>query len=60
MMVILFKANIPVLKITGPYHLFGYLEGIIDGILARRSSVATNCNEILKVSNDKPIIYVWS
>ncbi|WP_338982167.1 nicotinate phosphoribosyltransferase [Spiroplasma endosymbiont of Eupeodes luniger] len=53
------KANIPVLKITGPYHLFGYLEGIIDGILARRSSVATNCNEILKVSNDKPLIFMF-
>ncbi len=33
----------PVLKITGRYADFGYLEGVIDGILARRTSVATNC-----------------
>ena len=27
-----------VLTITGPYQSFGYLEGIIDGILARRTT----------------------
>src|SRR5699024_11496235 len=26
------------LTITGPYQSFGYLEGIIDGILSRRTS----------------------
>ena len=31
-----------VLTITGPYQAFGYLEGLIDGILARRTSVATH------------------
>src|SRR5699024_7905036 len=29
-----------VLTVTGPYQYFGYLEGIIDGILSRRTSVA--------------------
>lgn len=38
----------PVLKITGRYADFGYLEGAIDGILARRTSVATNCHLLLK------------
>lgn len=32
----------PVLKITGRYQDFGFLENLIDGILARRTSVATN------------------
>lgn len=53
------QANEPVLKIIGPYHLFGYLEGIIDGILARRSSVATNCHDILKAANDKKVIFMF-
>jgi nicotinate phosphoribosyltransferase len=35
----------PVLKVTGKYEDFGYLESLIDGILARRSSVATNVHE---------------
>jgi len=43
------QANEPVLKITGKYENFGYLESLIDGILARRSSVATNVYEIKKV-----------
>ena len=37
----------PVLKITGRYEDFGYLEGAIDGILARRTSVATNCRAVV-------------
>lgn len=35
----------PVLKVTGKYEDFGFLESLIDGILARRSSVATNVHE---------------
>jgi nicotinate phosphoribosyltransferase len=36
-----------VLKVTGKYEDFGYLESLIDGILARRSSVATNVHEVV-------------
>lgn len=45
----------PVLKVTGKYENFGFLESLIDGILARRSSVATNVREVLKVSKDVPV-----
>ncbi len=38
----------PVLKVTGRYEDFGFLESIIDGVLARRSSVATNVAEVVK------------
>ena len=46
----------PVLKITGRYEDFGYLESMIDGILARRSSVCTNTYRVMKVLNGKGII----
>ena len=39
-----------VLTITGPYQNFGFLEGIIDGILARRTSVATNVYNVVKAA----------
>jgi nicotinate phosphoribosyltransferase len=39
-----------VLTITGRYQDFGYLEGIIDGILARRTSVATNVYNVVKAA----------
>ena len=45
----------PVLKVTGKYENFGFLESVIDGILARRSSVATNVYNVLKVSGDTPV-----
>ncbi|ADU31524.1 nicotinate phosphoribosyltransferase [Evansella cellulosilytica] len=51
-----------VLTITGPYQDFGYLEGVIDGILARRTSVATNVYEVVKAAKssgvEKPIIFM--
>lgn len=47
-----------ILLIKGPYYLFSWLENIIDGILARRSSVATNCYELSKVVNLKNVIYM--
>lgn len=47
--------NEPVLKIIGRYEDFGYLESLIDGILARRSNVATNVYEVLKVAKDTPV-----
>lgn len=46
------KANEPVLKVTGRYEDFGYLESVIDGVLARRTSVATNVKEVLDVAGD--------
>jgi nicotinate phosphoribosyltransferase len=51
-----------VLTITGPYQSFGYLEGIIDGILARRTSVATNVYNVVKAAGhsgtQKPVIFM--
>ena len=49
------QANEPVLKVTGKYQNFGFLESVIDGILARRSSVATNVYKVMKVIGDTPI-----
>ncbi|MBS4175996.1 nicotinate phosphoribosyltransferase [Lederbergia citrea] len=39
-----------VLTIKGKYQHFGYLEGIIDGILSRRTSVATNVYNVVKAA----------
>ncbi|QTN00109.1 nicotinate phosphoribosyltransferase [Sediminibacillus dalangtanensis] len=51
-----------VLTVTGPYQYFGYLEGIIDGILARRTSVATNVYNVVKAARtsgkQKPVIFM--
>lgn len=47
-----------VLTVTGPYQSFGYLEGIIDGILSRRTSVATNVYNVVKAAQSKPIIFM--
>ena len=45
----------PVLKVTGKYENFGFLESVIDGILARRSSVATNVMEVIKAAKGTPV-----
>lgn len=47
-----------ILTIEGPYQEFGYLEGVIDGILARRTSLATNVFNVVNVSNSKPVIFM--
>ncbi|WP_096269723.1 nicotinate phosphoribosyltransferase [Paucisalibacillus globulus] len=51
-----------VLTISGKYQQFGYLEGIIDGILARRTSVATNVYNVVKAARSsgkqKPVIFM--
>lgn len=44
-------ANEPVLKVTGRYEDFGFLESLLDGILARRSSVATNTMRAVRALN---------
>ncbi len=51
-----------VLTIKGPYQNFGFLEGLIDGILARRTSVSTNVYNVMKAAAisgiQKPIIFM--
>lgn len=51
-----------VLTLTGSYQSFGYLEGIIDGVLARRTSVATNVYNVVKAGRtsgkQKPVIFM--
>lgn len=51
-----------VLTVSGSYQQFGFLEGIIDGILARRTSVATNVYNVVKAARSsgkaKPIIFM--
>lgn len=48
----------PVLKITGYYEDFGYLEGLIDGILARRTSIATNVYETMQEAKPAKIFFM--
>lgn len=56
---ILEDSTFPILIITGKYSYFGYLENVIDGILARRSSVSTNCmNAISKLDKNQRIIFM--
>lgn len=47
-----------VLTIEGEYDKFGYLEGVIDGILARRTSIATNVYNIVKAAQTKQVIFM--
>lgn len=47
-----------VLTITGPYQKFAFLEGIIDGVLARRTSVATNVHDVVDAAGKKEIIFM--
>ncbi|MGL5640108.1 MAG: nicotinate phosphoribosyltransferase [Mycoplasmoidaceae bacterium] len=47
-----------VIIIEGLYYEFAYLENIIDGILSRMSSVATNCLEYIKNAKNKEIIFM--
>ncbi|WP_381414943.1 nicotinate phosphoribosyltransferase [Spiroplasma endosymbiont of Anurida maritima] len=52
------NAGEPVLKICGPYHKFAKLENVIDGVLSRKSSVATNSKRVLDAANGKSVIYM--
>lgn len=47
-----------VLELEGHYQDFGKYEGIIDGILSRGSSIATNARQVVNVSNGKQIVYM--
>ena len=51
--------NTPLMIIEGPYKLFCMFENIIDGILAKRSSVATNVYNCVKLLNkNQEIIFM--
>lgn len=52
------KPQTSVLLIIGPYQLFGHLENVIDGILARRSSVCNNCYQILRWVKTSQLLYM--
>ena len=52
------KPKTSVLLIIGPYQYFGHLENLIDGILARRSSVCNNCYKVLKLIKPSQLIYM--
>ncbi len=51
----LISSGEPVLKITGKYEYFGFLESMIDGILSRRTSAATNTMRVLRAAHGKPV-----
>lgn len=48
----------PVLQLTGKYKDFGIYEGVIDGILARSTSIATNAYRCIKAAKGKNIVYM--
>ncbi|WP_396888684.1 nicotinate phosphoribosyltransferase [Mycoplasma sp. HS2188] len=47
-----------VLELEGHYQDFGKYEGMIDGILARSSTIATNMNRCVKAANGKDVIFM--
>ncbi|KAJ3619906.1 hypothetical protein Zmor_008663 [Zophobas morio] len=46
----------PVLKISGKYTDFAFLEGLIDGALSRATSIATNSKKVVDAANGKIIL----
>lgn len=48
----------PVLLLTGHYADFGVYEGMIDGILARSTSIATNAKKCIEAANGKIIVFM--
>ncbi|QBF34764.1 nicotinate phosphoribosyltransferase [Mycoplasmopsis phocirhinis] len=47
-----------VLELEGHYEDFGKYEGMIDGMLARSSTIATNMYRCVKAANGKDIIFM--
>ncbi|AZZ65386.1 nicotinate phosphoribosyltransferase [Metamycoplasma phocicerebrale] len=45
-----------VLELEGHYYDFGIWEGMIDGILARQTSIATNAYNVIKAANGKNVV----
>ncbi len=52
------QAGEPVLKITGHYQDFGFLESLIDGVLSRRSAVATNVYHTVMCAKPTPVFFM--
>ncbi|MEX0892515.1 MAG: nicotinate phosphoribosyltransferase [Gemmatimonadota bacterium] len=46
-----------VLHITGPYAAFAHLETLYVGVLARRTSVATNTRRVVEAAWPKPVMF---
>jgi nicotinate phosphoribosyltransferase len=46
-----------VMTIEGDYTLFGHLETVYLGTLARRSKVMTNVRRVVEAAGDKPILF---
>lgn len=44
-------------RISGPYVGIAHLETTIDGVLARRSRIATNVSNAVAAAGDVPVIY---
>ncbi|VEU78293.1 nicotinate phosphoribosyltransferase [Mycoplasmopsis columbinasalis] len=47
-----------VLELEGNYQWFGKYEGMIDGILSRMTSLATNAHRCVSAAKGKPIIFM--
>ncbi|MDQ0514234.1 nicotinate phosphoribosyltransferase [Mycoplasmoides fastidiosum] len=47
-----------VLELEGRYADFGVYEGMIDGILARSTSIATNAKRCLAAANGKTVVFM--
>ena len=47
-----------VLQLKGNYSDFGLYEGIIDGILSRATSLATNSKSVIEAANNKDVIFM--
>ncbi len=52
------KSGEVVLELEGKYELFGALEGIIDGVLSRSSSIATNARRVVEAAGNKGVIFM--
>lgn len=47
----------PVLEITGPYAAFAHLETLYLGVLARRTSVATNTRKVVEAAWPRAVMF---
>lgn len=54
----LVKAGQPILVIQGNYAHIAIFEGVIDGIIARCSSVCNNCKQILSLIKPQQFIFM--